>query len=99
MKRWVLILFVSLAGLSCKKENFCKDGFIFWGGDPALDGTGWNFSANANRSGFIALDNLDDIYKTDSLAVNICVTKTSNIFHCYCSGTHYYYHIKSIRLR
>ncbi len=101
MKRWLLILFVSLAGLSCKKENteFCKDGFIFWGGDPAADGSGWNFSAHANRSDFFALDNLDNAYKTDSLAVNICLTKTGNIFYCFCAGTHYYYHINSIRLR
>ena len=101
MKRWLIILTVCLAGFSCNKgsQESCNDGYIFWGGDPAVDGVGWYFSKNANGSDFFPLDNLSDDFKIDNLAVNACLVKTNKEFICFCSGTHYYYHINSISLR
>src|SRR5688572_20851502 len=103
MKKWLLILFTSIAFFSCAKEDqpICKDGFIFWGGDPAADGRGWYFSESINSNDFMVMDNLGNDFKVDNLPVNICVVKTNTRYYCLCPSTPelYYYHITSIRTR
>ena len=101
MKRWLIIILLGVAAYSCKKssQSDCKDGFIFWGGEPAVDGIGWFFSTNPDRSDFMVLDSLDNAYKIDSLPVHVCLSKTNNRFYCFCAGEHYYYHVNYILRR
>jgi hypothetical protein len=100
-------IFVVVAGLflmfSCTKdkaETTCLDGFIFWGGDPAADGTGWYFSQNRFSQHVYFLQSLAADYKKDSLPVSACVVKTTNKFYCQCAGDPpYFYRITKINKR
>lgn len=102
-KALVFLLIVLVTGSACDKEGgeaeetFCTDGYIFWGGDPAVDGSGWYFSTRANRHFEYALQNLADSLKTDSLFVNACLKKTENRFTCECTQPYYYFSLVSVQ--
>ncbi len=110
MKKLVFPFIVILSFLSCKKyktesaqADFCKAGYIYWGGSYAVDGVGWYFTENRYGSWSakqLKEEELPAAYKTsltDSTAVIICLKKTDERAPCYCSAPSYFYKIISIQ--
>jgi hypothetical protein len=104
----LLILFIILISITgCKKQqpDFCKEGYIYWGGDPAVDGLGWYFAEGRTSAGMtfyqIKDSELNNEYKnyTDSVAVHICLRKTNERAPCFCAASTMYYHVISIKKR
>lgn len=93
------IVFLLLLVTSCTKENFCAEGYIRWGGDPAADGLGWHYVNDLTDSRVYILENLPDDFKRDSLPVRICLKETNRKFYCECSRPFNYYHINSVTRR
>jgi hypothetical protein len=110
MKKFLIFFVVILSVFSCKKNksestqaDFCKAGYIYWGGSYAVDGVGWYFADNRSGS-WSALqlkeEELPAAYKTsftDSTAVIICLKKTDERAPCFCSAPSYFYKIISIQ--
>lgn len=111
MKKLLVILFAVALYSSCIKpvppdEDFCAEGHIFWGGDPATDpnGLGWFFAIKrtGNWKFYQVKDaELPSAYKnlTDSVGVSICLVSTKETAPCPCVQPSYYYKIKSISKR
>lgn len=113
MKKLIAFLFVSSIVVSCVKpvtpnQNFCADGHIFWGGNPATDPNGIGTYFAIKRSGNwkfyqVKETELEAQYKTtnlnDSIAVNICLESTNDKAPCPCAEPSYYYRVKSISRR
>lgn len=110
MKKLVIPFVVILFFFSCSKNksadaqaDFCKGGYIYWGGSYAVDGVGWYFAENRSGS-WSALqlkeEELPTAYKTsltDSTAVIICLKKTNERAPCFCAAPSYFYKIVSIQ--
>ncbi len=110
MKKLVIPFVIILSFFSCSKNksadaqaDFCKAGYIYWGGSYALDGVGWYFTESRSGS-FTALqlkeEELPSAYKTsftDSTAVIICLKKTNERAPCFCPAPSYFYKIISIQ--
>jgi hypothetical protein len=98
----ILPFFISiLLFTACKKEHTpanqeCFDGFVIWGGDPAVDGAGWYLSSGS-KSYF--LEEFPTAYMTDSLPVHACVRQTDRAKFTMSMTTIYYYEIVSINKR
>lgn len=105
MKNTCLLLLLLITTFSaCQKgekgHGICKDGFIIWGGEPAVDGLGWYFSETRNNGGVAyKFENLPARYQEDKLAVSICFYDTGNKYSCFCAVPLPLYHITSIRKR
>jgi hypothetical protein len=110
MKRLIVVFLTLLLSGSCLKLDpppleYCGNGYIYWGGDPAVDGRGWYFAItrSANYTFYQLKENeLGAEYKslTDSVAVNICLLSTKDKAPCMrCNGDSYYFKIKSISRR
>jgi hypothetical protein len=106
MKKTVLLVSLFCLFFACRKkqdafvpDSFCQDGYIRWGGSPAADGLGWYYAANLDRTWVYVLKDLPDNFKTDSLAVSVCLEKTRELMACNCSEPFPYYKVNSIRLR
>lgn len=110
MKKLVIPLVVILFFFSCSKNksaeaqaDFCKGGYIYWGGPYAVDGVGWYFAENRSGSWSplqLKEEELPAAYKTsftDSTAVIICLKKTEERAPCFCSAPSYFYKIISIQ--
>lgn len=102
MKKVIGILTLLVFILSCRKEKSdattCIDGYIYWGGDYAVDGSGWNLKTGGGESTiFYALKDLPDEFKTDGLAVTACIEQTKEKVPCFCAA--YYSKIISIKKR
>ncbi|MFN4285851.1 MAG: hypothetical protein ACK4E8_07785 [Lacibacter sp.] len=110
MKKLIALLFVAMLGAeACIKPvppnlDFCAEGHIFWGGDPAAGGLGWYFAIRrvGNWTFYQVKENeLPAQYRslTDSVPVNICLKSTREVAPCPCAVPSYYYTIKSISRR
>lgn len=111
MKTVCILLFGFILYSSCIKpvapnEDFCADGHIYWGGDPATNpnGIGWFFALNrsANYKFYQVKDaDLPQQFKSmnDSTSVSICIQSTKETAPCPCAQPSYYYNIKSISRR
>lgn len=111
MKKMIAFLFVSSIVASCVKpvtpnQNFCADGHIFWGGNPATDPNGIGYYFAIKRTGNwkfyqVKETELEAQYKstTDSIAVSICLESTNDKAPCPCVEPSYYYRVKSISRR
>lgn len=109
MKKMIVSLLLLISFNACIKPvqpklDFCADGHIFWGGDPAANGIGWYFSNG--RTGNWKFYQVKDAelaaeFKSpaDSVAVNICLVSTKDQAPCPCVEPSYYFRIKSIRKR
>ncbi|MBD0364750.1 MAG: hypothetical protein M3342_06215 [Bacteroidota bacterium] len=101
MNKILLLLLITLATVSCAKEEVtCKNGFIHWEGDPAADGLGWVF--REDNTGWpvpYKLKNLPADFQTDNLPVNVCLYKTDETFHCLCAAPLNVYKVTRIRRR
>lgn len=101
MKKLIFSFIVILAFLSCNKQTeptgICTDGYIHWGGEPAVDGLGWYFKGTSQILYGVKLKNLPAAFQTDSLAVTVCLQKTDEIYNCFCSQPMEVYSIKSIQ--
>lgn len=98
-----LLALALLAGC-CKekaeKNPQCLDTFVFWGGDPAVDGTGWYLADTRSGPKFYRVENLPDAYQSDSLAVHACVIALDKKAACECTGVDMrYYKITAISKR
>lgn len=104
-----LFFTVLLCFLSCNKQrneaqvDFCREGYIYWGGAYAVDGIGWYFAESRSGS-WLAMqlkeEELPAAYKTnpsDSIAVLMCLKKTEERAPCFCSVPGYFYKIISIQ--
>lgn len=89
------VLFGSCTKDKEKTATFCTDGFIYWGGDPAVDGSGWYFSTRTNRALEYPLLEIADSLQTDSLPVHLCLQKSREKYYCFCPQDLYYYTIIS----
>jgi hypothetical protein len=102
----ILLIFLLNA---CSKSNgpsdsFCATGYIYWGGDYAVDGIGFYFADTREgnwRAKQLKADELSSEFKslTDSVAVNICLKKTDERAPCFCVSPSYYYKVVSIQKR
>lgn len=110
MKRFIPFVLTLLLLGSCIKLDpppleYCGKGYIYWGGDPAANGTGWFFALtrSANYTFYQLKENeLGPEYKslTDSVAVDICLLSTKDKAPCRpCNGDSYFFKIKSISKR
>lgn len=109
MKKWIFAIALVFVGVACEKNKVedpaivCKTGYIYWGGDYAIDGIGWYFAenrANGLERYQLKETELPALYKTsftDSTAVKICLTKTTERAPCFCSAPSYFYSIQSIQ--
>jgi hypothetical protein len=90
-----IILFACIAafiGVSCKKDStettpntICTTAMVHYGGDPAADGSGWVLVTDTTTGKFEKPDNLDAIFKTEGILVDICYVVTDVDFVCFCS--------------
>jgi hypothetical protein len=111
MKKLIAFLFISSIVVSCVKpvtpnQNFCAEGHIFWGGNPATDPNGIGYYFAVKRTGNWKFYQVKDAeleaqYKstTDSIAVNICLESTNDKAPCPCAEPSFYYKVKSISRR
>jgi len=101
MKKLLIPLVVILSFFSCDKKSetmgICTDGYIHWGGEPAVDGLGWYFKGTAEIKYAVKLKDLPAAFQTDSLAVTVCLQKTDEKYYCFCSQPMEVYIIKSIQ--
>ena len=98
MKQLLLSCFVLFMFIGCQKDQLCTDGFIHWGGEPAVDGLGWYFET-AELPRIVKLKDIPSAYLTDSLAVSVCIIKTEEKYQCFCAEPMEVYKIKKIRKR
>jgi hypothetical protein len=99
---YLVVLFVVL--LSCRKDGeeneVCFNGVVRWGGAPAADGLGWViYKEEGSPSKPFIPRNLPDGFKTDNLAVHVCLYETNEKFYCQCVEPYNKYHIISITRR
>jgi hypothetical protein len=105
MKRIILVAcFAVFAVVSCKKEttdgSICTTAMVHYGGDPAADGVGWVLVTDTTTWKFEVADNLDVLFKTEGLFVDICYLLTTEDFVCFCMpSTRKKIHLTSIRRR
>jgi hypothetical protein len=101
-----LLLFVLVIVTSCTKEKnaSCFSGFIYWGGDYAVDGIGFYFAES--RQGNWKFKQLKENELTgfsksavDSTAVYICLEETTERAPCFCSSPSNFYKIVSVEKR
>jgi hypothetical protein len=109
MKKIISFLLVTIifsTQSSCKKEESasCSSGYIYWGGDYAVDGLGFYFAET--RQGNWKFKQLKESelpsYSksvTDSTAVTICLEETDERAPCFCATPSYFYKIVSIERR
>jgi hypothetical protein len=100
MKKIIVVLIALNFLFSCKKENnknntICFSGKIIWAGDPAADGLAWIIQDEVNNITFKILEP-DTNFRQDGLTVNVCLTKTTEIFSCRCPAPIAVYKIESI---
>ena len=102
MKPWFLVIAASLLFTACEKDNekqsaetVCLDGTIQWGGDPAVDGSGWTFVPTETNKHYF-LSNLPEKYKQDDLQVAVCLQQTRYKANCFCAEQPYLFAITSI---
>ncbi len=99
MKLLIILPVLVLSFLSCSRqpeEGICTDGYIHWGGEPAVDGVSWYFKGTAELQYAVKLKDLPAAFQIDSLPVNVCLIKTNEKYHCFCSQPMEVYTIKSI---
>jgi hypothetical protein len=101
MKLMLPLFICILLFAACKKEHAsgkqeCFDGFVIWGGDPAVDGAGWYFSSGS-KAYFV--EEFPAAYKTDSLPIHACLRQTTRPKFMMNITTVYYYEIVSINKR
>jgi hypothetical protein len=106
MKKLLALCLLTFSLAACDKSfekapETCKDGYMRWRGDPALDGIEWYFSEDAvdGQPQAYKFDNLPEAYQQDSLAVRVCFYITDKTFPCYCGVPLKVYHITSIKKR
>ena len=109
MKAILAIVTAVFVFSACKKNSGgpevigptnCFDGYIFWGGDPAADGTGWYASTTRDPRNAFYLQTVQAPFNADSTPVHICVAETNKRMLCECAGTPpHYYKIMEIRGR
>jgi hypothetical protein len=107
MKKLSLVaLIVVITAASCKKDNTeassnstCITARVHYGGDPAVDGTGWVLVTDTVTYKFEVPDNLDASFKTEGLVVDVCYLVTDNDFVCFCTPpSRKIIHLTSIKL-
>src|SRR6058998_2722450 len=95
MKTISVFAFVLIMMTSCKKNQVatdcssatrCFDGYIFWGGEPAADGSGWYASTSRAQDPAFYLETVPAPFNADSTAVHICLSETSKKRVCFCTG-------------
>jgi hypothetical protein len=99
MKKLLSCLCIIVLLFSCKKEeeSICVNAIVKWGGDPALDGSGWYLLADSTNHVSYFPGNLPDSFKVDGLPVNTCLRRTNEKFYCYCAQQPYKYQVISIK--
>lgn len=79
MKKLILsACIVAIATVSCKKDNassssttICTTAMVYNGGDPNTDGLGWILLTDTVSFKYEVPDNLDNMFKIDSLLVDV----------------------------
>jgi hypothetical protein len=104
MKKIIVVLATAMLFISCQKEKtepeFCEDGYIRWGGSLAVDGIEWYFTKDlSGTQTSYKMENLSADFEEDSLAVTVCLVKTSKTFPCFCPAALPVYRINSIKRR
>jgi hypothetical protein len=108
MKTISALVFALVIIASCKKNQVttdcssatrCFDGYIFWGGDPAADGSGWYAATSRVQDSAFFLETVPTPFNADSTAVHICLSETSKKRICFCTGpgSNYYKIVDIIR--
>lgn len=101
MKKLIIPFVAIFFFLSCSKQTeepaICTDGYIHWGGNPAVDGISWYFKGTTQLQYAVKLKDLPAAFQTDSLAVTVCLQKTGEKYICFCTQPLEVYAIKSIQ--
>ena len=107
MKKLLLVAcLAALAVVSCKKDDtaptsntICTTAKVHYGGDPLADGSGWVLVTDTTTGKFEKPDNLDAVFKTEGLIVDVCYVVTDVEFVCFCTPpSRKQIHLTSIRL-
>jgi hypothetical protein len=111
MNKMLLFIFAAFLISACvkpvvPKQDFCAEGHMFWGGNPATDPNGIGYYFATKRVGNwkfyqVKESALAPEFKsqTDSIAVNICLKSTDEKAPCPCAEPSYYFEVKSISRR
>jgi hypothetical protein len=110
MKYILLLAFILLFALACIKhkcdcdEDYCGNGFIYWGGSYAVDGIGWYYAEKREgnwSASQLKEEELPNEFKnfSDSTAVSICLRTTTERAPCFCASPSYFHKIVRIERR
>jgi hypothetical protein len=102
MKKWLFLVLVFVALLSCDKDNdhpdTCTDtAVVKWGRDPAADGLGWYLMDSVGGPKIYIPRNLPDYLRIDGQPVTVCLYETDEKFFCHCPQPLNKYQITFIR--
>ena len=86
---------------SCKKDcatnsEECFDGFVVYGGDPAVDGAGWYLSSSS-KAYFV--EKIPSGFMIDSLPIHTCLKETNKVKTTMGNVNLHYYEILNISKR
>lgn len=104
MKRILILLAASTIIFSCSKSSdeneICFNGVVRWAGSPAADGLGWViYKDDSTTTQPFIPKNLSGNYTKDGLIISVCLVKTAEKFHCFCTQPLPVYRITSINPR